>query len=272
MEEINDDIIRTIKILSLEKDDSYSKIYMNSNEELYKIFKSFSVKDRKVLTVLSSSDQFFLCHYLGAKRVDSFDCNKICEYYFYLRKWLFKYKNYFFSLRSNAKINNKLIEEVLRLVDCSNLDEERAYNYWCSFIRKGLSINELFFDDIYDDSLEKLISNMLVLKEIVESVNLNFRYQDISADIDKKRKYNIVILSNLLEYYSMDYEKLKRCRDNLYEILEDDGEVICTNMVKHYTSTFEKNIFKEKFGFNDFSFYRKDFSRNYPVGYSYIKK
>ena len=44
MEEINDDIIRTIKILSLEKDDSYSKIYMNSNEELYKIFKSFSVK------------------------------------------------------------------------------------------------------------------------------------------------------------------------------------------------------------------------------------
>ena len=33
MEEINDDIIRTIKILSLEKDDSYSKIYMNSNED-----------------------------------------------------------------------------------------------------------------------------------------------------------------------------------------------------------------------------------------------
>ena len=59
---------------------------------------------------------------------------------------------------------------------------------------------------------------------------------------------------------------------NLYEILEDDGEVICTNMVKHYTSTFEKDIFKEKFDFNDFSFYRKDFSRNYPVGYSYIKK
>lgn len=266
------DIKSTKKLLAGEKIENYSKIYMNSNENMYILFKNFSVENKKVLTVLSSSDQFFCCYYLGAKSVDSFDCNRLTEYYFYLRRWLLEYKNCFFNLSRKAVLNNKIIDEILRNVKCQGIEDERAYNYWCKYLESGLLIKKLFYEDIYDSTFEELVSDMDKLKEIVKNSSLNFRHQDISGNIDKKNKYERVIVSNILEYYSLEEDKLKRCRDNLYDILEDDGEVICTNMSKDRTSIFEKEIFKEKFEFREFDICQNSELRNFPVGYSYIKK
>ena len=60
--EVDEDIDGTYALLEGEKAFSnYDFIYSHSNECLSELFKYFDVKDKRVLTVLSSSDQLFNC-------------------------------------------------------------------------------------------------------------------------------------------------------------------------------------------------------------------
>ena len=57
--------------------DNYSKMYFKTNEDLDYISDIINFKNKRVLTVLASSDQLFLARTNMAKRIDTFDKNKL---------------------------------------------------------------------------------------------------------------------------------------------------------------------------------------------------
>ena len=110
MKYYEDDIDKVIKIVTGETSctDDFAALYKNTNEDLTKILKDIDFKDKKVLTVQASSDQLFSSLILGAKEVDTFDANRLTEYYYYLRKWcLEETKKYYLTA------NDKQLEKII---------------------------------------------------------------------------------------------------------------------------------------------------------------
>lgn len=252
--------------------EGYSKIYSKSNEDLITLFQNFSVKDKKVLTVLSSSDQYFMSYYMGAKSVDTFDLNCLTEYYYYLRKWLIEYKQEFYPNFGRLKKDNSWIEELLMLVEAKSERELAAYNYWQLYIKRTTKIdnNSIFIDDL--GKYDLVINDFNRIKELVNEKRFSFIKEDISGNISKDKKYNVIILSNILEYSTFDMERLMRIRDNLFSILEDNGQIIASHLMNFDTALSELEIFSRKFDFYDFPRNFKDSLNKVTGGYCYTKK
>lgn len=114
------------KVRLLEKMISFDRIYKSSNEYLAYIFKNLDIKDKKVLSVLASSDQVFLFYYYQALKVDTFDTNGLTFYYYFLRKWCIEkglsiYPYY---------LNSKILKDVISDVQPQNQNELLAKNFW----------------------------------------------------------------------------------------------------------------------------------------------
>lgn len=252
--------------------DGYSKIYPRSNEDLNYIFRNFDVRDKNVLTVLSSSDQVFASYYLGAKNVDAFDINCLTEYYYYLRKWLIEYREEYYPDFGKIIFDSSWISSLLKLVSCSSAKEERAYKYWSLYV---LGVADLDGASVFNYShckYNKVIDDLSVMKELLRDRELNFTREDIGGKIKKDKKYQVIIISNILEYITFDMERLGRVRDNLFDILEDDGQIIASHFMDCNTAPTELEVFSKKFKFNDFqdsSIAKNSYSAG---GYCYTKK
>ena len=93
------------------------KLYRNTNENLTSLLTNYDFLNKKVLTVLSSSDQLFSCYYLGASNVDTFDINILTYYYFFLRKWSILYGSIIIpknnqELLKVIRYHNNTLEEI----------------------------------------------------------------------------------------------------------------------------------------------------------------
>ncbi|MEG2993723.1 MAG: hypothetical protein RR847_05580, partial [Bacilli bacterium] len=63
----------------------YEKVYGFSNENISSYNSLYDFKDKKVLSVLGSGDQYFSSILFGAKEVDLFDSNRLAWFYFILK-------------------------------------------------------------------------------------------------------------------------------------------------------------------------------------------
>lgn len=274
MREIESDLLNTKLVVEDGLCDvyGYSKLYTSTNEDLECLFKCFSVKDKEVLSVLASSDQLFSAYYHGAKSVNTFDRNKLAKYYYYLRKWLLLYEGRIYVTSKEMYQGNQWLLKLLSLVKCTSADEKKAYQYWNLFVNKiQESLGKRIFLDSYDISRTG-IRDISVLINIMKDKKLNFRHQDITGCIDKSKKYNTIILSNILEYIAFDEKKLINSRDNLYDILGDDGEVICTNLLCTEPSSLVKEVFENKFSYEEFQVSSDCGVHRDNVGYCFCKK
>lgn len=240
----------------------YGRIYCFSNEDLKALFDSVSVKDKDVLTVLSSGDQYFYSYYNGARSVDVFDRNKLTKYYYYLRKWGIKYLGKF-SLGSDFIKHTKYINELLELVTFSSESEEEAYSFWYNYIRKVFPFDNsnLFYlgsrnrnDMDRVDKLYKYIDN-----------DLNFYNGNMKEYYPRNKKYDVIIMSNILEYCDdRDYYMLK---SNLYNLLNEDGVVVCSKITNCCNIYTQIRSFSECFDYEElYNGYRNGF-----YGYTYTK-
>lgn len=280
MEKYKHDVKKTIELLNdLNKlnrwslfasdSDGYAEIYAKSNEDLKSLFKNFSVKDKNVLSVLASSDQVFAAYYLGAKSVDTFDLNYLTEYYYYLRKWLMEYKGELYPDLDRVMEDSTWISELLELVNCFGVKEELAYKYWSLYTeqtvgRIGASIFKFSWVE-YDN----VVNDVLQMRELLRNKELNFTQENISETIDKSKKYDVIILSNILEYFSYDIRRLERVRDNLFDILEDDGQIVASHLMDYNTAPSEVEVFSSKFEHREFLPGNSNF---FSGGYCYTKK
>ena len=226
-----------------QKNHAHMCIYNKSNENLFDLFNHYNFNNKDVLSVLASSDQLFSCYVKGAKTVDTFDQVYITLYYYYLRKWLILYKNKLHTPYDLFENNNySMYSFILNIVPHSDKELE-AKNFW----KKHLQLNNYKFDKYlffinkkkykspFDNSIEYLKTRL--------KNNIAFYHLDIAKEIQINKKYDIIILSNILEYINNKNE-LIHTRNNLESLLNDNGIVICSYLLDDINSDYHRNEIK----------------------------
>lgn len=235
MDYVND-IEKTRELLSGKRNINYSKIYSSSNEELDLIVSRFDFSGRSVLSVIGSGDQAFSFYNAGVTHIDLFDINKLTIYYFYLRIWAIKYLN---LLYLDDKILSS-IKTVLEHVKPSSDYEMNIYNFWCEYI-KSINDESIFYNGFYPLCNIKIDFDKLMYS--INRDNFEFYNIDLSSCLDINKKYDFVFVSNIVDYV----DNLELYRDNLYNLLNDNGVVICSNVGTYDCHNAQRVVFEKKF-------------------------
>lgn len=206
--------------------DGYGKLYYCANENVLKAIKNLDIRDKSVMTVLASSDQLFYFHSLGAKEVDTFDFNQLTKYYYYLRKWSIKYKGQLVPeyLTNNDYVRVRDLLSSVR-VDENNVDEKDALAFWKRHLDNRTDFSKMFHKNYlhYDEKYN--------LEEVRQAVDkpFNFRFLDMTKEAEHDKTHDFVYLSNIIEWYQTDKEKLVNIKKNLLKMIPEDGTVLCTS-------------------------------------------
>ena len=268
MEYYKEDIEKVKRIVNGQNSyvDDLAALYKNTNEDLTKILKDIDFKNKKVLTVQASSDQLFSSLILGAEEVDTFDANRLTEYYYYLRKWcLEETKKYY--LPAKTSLLTKIVEK--------HYDEnEYAAKLWLEIIKEAkpnLYYSKLFFKEPmywsvpYKDREEELI-------EILQEKDHDFKCLDIYKKTNINKKYDIIIISNIIEYLLSGYYKESELQftENMKDLLKDDGVIISSKTLNpHFQETELDKYFDVKAGEKGMILYGGETA---PLSYQYTKK
>ena len=249
------------RIISFGKEiPGYGKVYYRTNEDLATIYKDLDLHKKKVLSVLASSDQVFTANYLGAEQVDSFDKNRLTLYYYYLRKWSIKYYR---ELHPKVLIGNKWLKNLLELVKVESEEEAKALKFFKKHVSENTNLYNLFYEDHLDEEKgSTLYSKASDLKSAFDKP-MRFIDFDIFGENKVEDKYDVVLISNILEWARGDISKFTMARDNLNKILNPKGLVVCSSLINRSESTVlsERRIFDEAFTCTE-----------YNGGYVYSKK
>lgn len=275
MERFEMDVVNACKMIDGDDVDEsyYNKIYMSSNESLKNLFLNFDISLKDVLTVLGSSDQLFYSYLNGAKRVDCFDINVLARHYYYLRKWSIDYLGMYYPPDSFLK-SHLWIYNLLSLVTCGSEEEEESFSFWKLFIARSLGCDNksLFFVGKGDYNT---VSDLHNLKCALKTYPFRFYHQDLSMPLSFDDKYDVIIISNILEYLSKP-EQIQQCCFNLRKLLKEDGLVVCSyvmNKPNSFHSQSEKELFCDSFDFIPYdSYYTSEYGFQFPTGYAYKKK
>lgn len=249
------------RIISFGKEiPGYGRVYYRTNEDLDTIYRDLDFYKKKVLSVLASSDQVFTARYLGASQVDSFDKNRLTIYYYYLRKWSIKYRN---QLHPKVLKGNNWLKKLLEVVKPTCEEEEKALEFFKKHVSENTNFYNMFYEDHLDEEKGKtLYSKAVDLKSTID-MDMRFVDFDLFEETQVEDTYDIVLVSNILEWARGDKSKFTVARDNLSKILNPDGIVVCSNLINRSESTIlsERSIFDENF-----------ICTEYAGGYVYHKK
>ena len=233
---VNRDLTNTGIVLGGRFLSNYNRIYFHSNEDLRQLFSNIDVNNKDVLSVLASGDQVFHLYDRGARHIDLFDINKLTIYYFYLHIWAIKYLN---LLYLDDKILSS-IKTVLEHVKPSSDYEMNIYNFWCEYI-KSINDESIFYNGFYPLCNIKIDFDKLMYS--INRDNFEFYNIDLSSCLDINKKYDFVFVSNIVDYV----DNLELYRDNLYNLLNDNGVVICSNVGTYDCHNAQRVVFEKKF-------------------------
>ncbi len=272
MEEALKDAINCLNIIRGNKINSnFGQVYRNTNENLSKILTHYDMKDKQILSVVASSDQVFSCYYLGAKKVDTFDSNKLTYYYFFLKKWTLLSTGKPYIPASNIELL-KIIEthdDSLEEINASyfwkyvilQLDESLYYSKF--FYKEGL-----LYDLPYQNDIQTLQKILVEKKPNYQQINLFNPIQNVT------QKYQVIILSNILEYlyndtWTSQYQSI--AAKNINQLLENGGIAISSNLIDY---EYQGNpIFEHYFEYLEGPIDKNYFDQTeYPICYCYKKK
>ncbi len=272
MEDVIKDAIYCLNIINgfIDGRRNFGKIYRNTNENLSKIFSNYNFENKNVLSVLASGDQVFSSYYLGANNVDTFDSNILTYYYFFLKKWTILKTS-----KTYIPASNKELLEIIKLHD--NSEEKIKASYFWKYIllniNTSLYYSELFYKGLalYKLLYENDINN---LKKIIINKKPNYNNFDLFKPINTNKKYEIIILSNMLEYL-YDNEENKKIYNitasNIYNLLEENGIAISSNIIDYNyqgNKIFEKHLEYIEGPIDKNNIYNK----NKPICYVYKKR
>lgn len=248
-----------------------NQTYKNTNERLKEIYKQFDFNKKNVLSVLSSSDQVFSAYYLGATNVDTFDTNWTTYYYFYLKKWyLMFYHNHILETSSQKLLNS------LSMYDINCEEEREVQKIWKKLLSKYNDLSKLFYDDYfyewdvpYNQDINKLIDSL-------KDKKANFTELNLFKEIQIEKKYDIVILSNILEYLHPDDDINLVLSENLRKVLNEKGIIICSILNERYDElkTKTRKNFNSYFTYeiSNICGYNRCLNKDMPLYYVYRKK
>ena len=250
---------------------NYGKIYSSANDSMDYIMPLIDLDKKDILTVLGSGDQAFNFYENGSTNIELYDINKLTLYYYYLRVWIIKYNNSFYPEYSKVNNLNEYLEQLLSIVKPSETGEEKAYIYWNSLVKRTKKSieNNLFYRDYCYPGNE--IYDLSNLKTVLSNKPVFYNY-DLTKKINNKKQYDIVFISNIIEWV-FDYRwHVETLVDNLSNLVNKDGKIICTKFSLSGASELEKKYFKKKFDYYPLADYYSDEIGKWTPGYVYQKK
>ena len=271
--DVDYDISRAILVCYGKEDKNYSKIYPKTNEKLSSLFQNFEVSGKDVFTVLASSDQLFSARYLKARSVDTFDQNQLTFYYYYLRSFLMRELGLEYPTDEFCRAFDNRIWNFLENVVPQDEKEEQAKKFWLGYLAgtNGLPNRYLFYitsafhPNIYHNHLSSVLKG-----------DFTFFHIDFFDEVEIDKKYDVLLLSNILEYTSTfsDYQTVA---SNILKLLREDGICVCSYYMNDHDSW---EHLREAKIFYQLGLEAEDFSSTYrdsmgmvrDIGYVYRKR
>lgn len=230
--------------------DEYMPTYYQTNENLVDMYEQIDFNNKKVLSVMGSGDQVLTSYFLGAKKVDAFDKNRLSIYYYYLRLWSIKYMNMLYP-----EIDNKRwMYSLLKLVNPKNEIEAKVRKFYLNHLNNNTNLNKLFYNVEEQPDGKTLYSSAKDLKDLIEKP-INFYVADMFLKNKIDKKYDIIIMSNILEWARGNKKLLDVAKYNINNLLNEDGIVLSSSLIRHDIDYF-----------NDYEYH------DYGLGYSYTRK
>ena len=256
-----------------EPEKDFSRLFFCSNESLYDIFYGMDFTGKKVLSVLASGDQAFYFYDHNAEKVDLFDKNKLTIFYYYFRIWLIEIFN-MFNIPYDIKISQ--VKELLKEVEPKDDNEKNAYKFWVEYVRLCEKMNYRFryLAASFLPSIDNTIANLDKLKENLKVRDFSFYNFDIaSKNFQINKKYDVVYVSNIIDWLLEDEEECTNLVENLNNLLEDDGLVICADLAESGPGKVEINHYNQLFNYKNLPITRININgKVYIPGYCYQKK
>lgn len=239
--------------------DGYDKIFYQTNEDLMDAYLDVDFRDKEVLSVLASGDHVLTADFLDAKKTDAFDRNKLTIYYYYLRIWTIEYCD---ELYPQVLEGNEWLKELLKKVHPRNEQERFAFNFFRQHVNVNTDMNKMFYDILMQPEGCTLFRKA---SELTDCLNpeLVFYPMNLFEDNHLDSTYDIVLMSNILDWARNDDSKMQIAEENLRKLVRPNGHVICSRLVYKDQKEMEKErrIFEKDFDFEEKS-----------SGYIYIKK
>ena len=263
-DEYIDDLIKKLVAVSPSHSvfSEFCRVYPFTNECIagYLKYVDFHNK-RSALSVLSSGDHAFSLITKGITDIDTFDVNGLTEYYALgLKKsMIMKYSYYDFLNLAEAfnyqmgfsKMPKEIVgfdfdEDILKQIifDVSGEMDERYRSFWRKIVDSSDTLcskdNKYIIGSIANSACRRLNFNIDYLKNEqsynllrsrLNKVNISFTRTDISSvpDIFKDKKYDIVLLSNVLDFVTTSFgqdwgiDKLQEFTNPLEELCNPDS-------------------------------------------------
>jgi len=187
---------------------AYSKMYIMTTENLDGYYRNFDFKDKEVLTVVSSFDHALNAVLFGAKKVTTFDINKLSYYMANLKLGAIKaltYNEFVEYFLSDHAFNYETYQKIIPYLK-KNISRyfNKIYKY---FKYNGKAIKDSFLfhhghKNNLTDNTYLLNNNYDILKKKVQSFKVEFvnsSILDLSKRL-KKEKYDLILLSNISDY------------------------------------------------------------------------
>ena len=224
----------------------YGKVFYKTNEDLLRPYTDIDFYEKDVLSVLSSGDHVITARYLESETVYAFDKNRLTLYYFYLRLWSIKYRDELYPnifKDPNRDWMRGLLSEVV--------PETRMEQIALDFFRKHINENTCF-TELFENSKNQPIGKTIYrdtsdLKKFI-SPELTFYRYNFFEQIYSEKQYDIILMSNILEWAQGDTRKLRQAAENLANLSKKDGLVLCSSLI--YKTDYlknEKEIFSDLF-------------------------
>lgn len=234
----------------------YGRVYPYTNENLVEYNNLFEFKDKNVLSVLGSGDQYFSFLLFGAKSVTLFDINNVSNYYFTLKYYSILILSYeeFIEFFVFSKLDNMTLYNKVRSV----LPAEPRY-FFDTVIKNGRKLSSLIYSvslnsnpinfssgrvvPYFDKDEYLLLQSILKEKKYpyIYNVSIEYLYEELND------KFDIMFFSNIFLHLSMNVKRYKELIDKYLKLLNENG-IIQAN----YSWINEEDLQREfiKYGFD----------------------
>lgn len=192
----------------------YSKMYVMTTENIDGYYSYFDFVDKSVLTVTSSFDQALNAILYGAKKVTTFDINKLSFYMANLKLAAVKsltYEEFIEYFLSNKAFNYEIYKKIYPFLNKKVSHYfNKVYKY---YEYNGYAIKNSFLfhhghTNNREDNSYLLNNNYNILKEKVKDIQVEFINSSI-LDLPRKlknKKYDLILLSNISDYAKSFFE------------------------------------------------------------------
>ena len=220
--------------------DEYGKLYYKTNEDLVDAYLDTDFKEKEVFSVLASSDQVLTARFLEAKTVDAFDKNRLTIYYFYLRLWAIKYQKELYP-KVYGKEGKMWLSNLLSLVKPENEQEKQALIFFKKHLMTETNLENLFFDEIIQPMGCTIYQKAEELEDCL-SPELNFQRMNLFTPQRKGKEYDIVCISNILDWARNNPNILRVLAKNLEQLTKKNGVVIGSSLIYRSRANLEEEL------------------------------